>query len=73
MRRKEKEIVEKSEIEAVISKASVCRLGMAEEGMPYVVPLCFGYENNTLYFHSAKEGKKVDILKKNNRREYLWN
>ena len=67
MRRKEKEITQKSEIEAVIAKASVCRLAMVHENAPYVVPLCFGYENNTLYFHSAMEGKKIEILKKNNR------
>jgi len=34
---------------------------------PYIVPVCFGYENQTLYFHSAPEGKKIDILKKNPR------
>ena len=67
MRRKEKEIVERSEIEGVIAAAKVCRLAMADNGHPYVVPLCFGYADDVLYFHSAKEGKKLDILKKNNR------
>jgi hypothetical protein len=32
-----------------------------------VVPLCFGYKDNTLYFHTAVKGMKMDILKKNNR------
>ena len=67
MRRREKEIVEKAEIEAVIAAAEVCRLAMADNGQPYIVPLCFGYRENVLYFHSAMEGKKLDILKKNNR------
>jgi nitroimidazol reductase NimA-like FMN-containing flavoprotein (pyridoxamine 5'-phosphate oxidase superfamily) len=67
MRRKEKEITEKSEIEAVIGKANVCRLAMADDNRPYVVPLCFGYANDVLYFHAAKEGKKLDIIRKNNR------
>jgi len=31
------------------------------------VPLSFGYQDRTLYFHSALEGKKIDILRKNNR------
>jgi nitroimidazol reductase NimA-like FMN-containing flavoprotein (pyridoxamine 5'-phosphate oxidase superfamily) len=35
-------------------------------GTPYVVPLCFGYDNGALFFHSAKEGRKIEILKKNN-------
>ncbi|MFH1103068.1 MAG: pyridoxamine 5'-phosphate oxidase family protein [Pseudomonadota bacterium] len=66
MRRKEKEILNKEEIESIIRKSAVCRLAMAEKETPYVVPLCFGYDQNTLFFHSATEGKKLDILRKNN-------
>ncbi|MBW1695990.1 MAG: pyridoxamine 5'-phosphate oxidase family protein [Deltaproteobacteria bacterium] len=66
MRRKEKEIRQRAEIDAVIKKSTVCRLAMAEGNLPYVVPLCFGYSDNTLYFHSAKEGRKLDIIRKNN-------
>ena len=51
--------------ESLISKAKVCRLGLADENQPYVVPLCFGYQGNTLYFHTGKKGRKMDILKKN--------
>lgn len=65
MRRKDREITDRAEIEAIIAKAQVCRLAMTDEGRPYIVPLCFGYENNALYFHSALKGKKLDILKKN--------
>ena len=67
MRRKEKEIVDKSEIESIIRKSMVCRLGLADDGTPYVVPLCFGYDNGALFFHSAKEGKKIEILRRNSR------
>ena len=67
MRRKEKEIANKNEIEAIIYKSQVCRLGLVDEGLPYIVPLCFGYQNNTLYFHSARDGRKIEILKRNNR------
>lgn len=66
MRRKEKEIANKNEIEAIIYKSQVCRLGLADEGSPYIVPLCFGYQNNTLYFHSAREGRKIELLRRNN-------
>jgi nitroimidazol reductase NimA-like FMN-containing flavoprotein (pyridoxamine 5'-phosphate oxidase superfamily) len=38
---------------------------MCDEGLPYVVPLCFGYEKGALYFHSATVGRKLEILKKN--------
>lgn len=65
MRRKEKEINDKSAIETIIKRSLACRLGLAEKDKPYVVPLCFGYNNNTLYFHSAPEGKKINIIKNN--------
>ena len=66
LRRKEKEITETDEIRSIIRKSTICRLGMADDSRPYIVPLCFGYRNNVLYFHSAKEGKKIEILKRNN-------
>jgi len=65
MRRKEKEITDKTAIESIILKSSVCRLAFSEEDRPYIVPLCFGYEDDTLYFHSAREGRKLNILRKN--------
>jgi hypothetical protein len=67
MRRKEREITDSGEIESIIHKASLCRLAMADGERPYVVPLSFGYRDNTLYFHSAREGKKLDILRKNDK------
>ena len=66
MRKKDKEIKDVAAIEDVLSRAMVCRLGMCDGDRPYVVPLCFGYEDNALYFHSAGQGKKIEILRKNN-------
>ena len=67
MRRADKEITSKVAIEGIISRSLVCRLALADENQPYIVPLCFGYKDNSLYFHSAVQGKKIDIIKKNNR------
>jgi uncharacterized protein len=67
MRRKEKEIVLESDKEAVIFQARICRLGLCDEGQPYIVPLCFGYSERTLYFHGAQEGRKLEIIRKNPR------
>jgi len=67
MRRSEKEITDKSAIEAIINASLVCRLALSDGDQPYIVPLSFGYQDRTLYFHSALEGKKIDILRKNNR------
>jgi nitroimidazol reductase NimA-like FMN-containing flavoprotein (pyridoxamine 5'-phosphate oxidase superfamily) len=65
MRRKDKELTDRDVIDSIIRQTSVCRLAMVEGDLPYVIPLCFGYEKNTLYFHSAAEGRKLEILHKN--------
>jgi len=67
MRRKEKEITSQEEIETIIRRATVCRLAMIDGNEPYIVPLNFGYADNHLYFHSAPEGRKIDILRRNSR------
>jgi nitroimidazol reductase NimA-like FMN-containing flavoprotein (pyridoxamine 5'-phosphate oxidase superfamily) len=67
VRRKDKAIDEFAEIEEIVRRSLVCRLGLAEENRPYIVPLSFGFKDNTLYFHSAPEGKKIEILRKNSR------
>ena len=67
MRRRDREITDREEMEAILQAAQVCRLAVADGEEPYVVPLCFGYESGSFYFHSAFEGRKIDILKKNPR------
>jgi nitroimidazol reductase NimA-like FMN-containing flavoprotein (pyridoxamine 5'-phosphate oxidase superfamily) len=70
MRRKDKEITDVQAKLNVMEKCKVCRIGLSENNMPYIIPLNYGYsfENNTLslFFHSAKEGRKTDIIKNNN-------
>lgn len=59
-------IEDKSEIEEIIAKAYVCYVSMVDlQGMPYVVPMNYGFKNNTFYLHSAPEGKKINIWKQN--------
>lgn len=68
MRRKDREIIDKNEIFEIISNCPTVCLAMVDENMPYVVALNFGYERIgdklVMYFHSAHNGKKIDILKK---------
>ena len=66
MRKKEKEITDPAEIEQIIKQARVCRLGLVDGSEPYVVPVCFGYENNAFYFHCAPEGRKLELIRNNN-------
>ena len=65
MRRKEKEIIDRKEIDAIIEAAPVCRMAMARDNQPYVVPLSFGYDGSSVYIHTADEGKKIDMIRAN--------
>jgi nitroimidazol reductase NimA-like FMN-containing flavoprotein (pyridoxamine 5'-phosphate oxidase superfamily) len=66
MRRKDKEIEDKELMESILKRAIICRIGLSQNNVPYIVPLNFGYKNNFLYFHSAKDGRKIDMIRKNN-------
>jgi uncharacterized protein len=70
MRRKDREVTEVEDILGIMEKCDVCRIGLCDDNKPYVVPLNFGYEYQngglTLFFHCATEGRKLDILQKNN-------
>ena len=60
-------IEEKSQIETIINQCKVCYLGMIDNDQsPYVVPMNFGYKNNIFYLHSGPDGKKIQLLNKNN-------
>lgn len=65
MRRKDKQITGLDEIESVLHNGTICRIALCEDNIPYIVSMNYGYKDNCLYFHSAKEGKKLDILKNN--------
>jgi len=69
MRRTDREITNKADIVEIIAKCDVCRLALADNNVPYIVPMNYGYEFTdgelTLYFHGAKEGKKLDIISRN--------
>jgi nitroimidazol reductase NimA-like FMN-containing flavoprotein (pyridoxamine 5'-phosphate oxidase superfamily) len=67
MRRKEKEITDSEIIEQILIKSEVCRIAMIDNDQPYIVPLNYGYFDRALYIHSAPLGKKIDILKQNNK------
>jgi hypothetical protein len=66
MRRLDKEITDSGEMAAMMDKAAVCRIALVDGNCPYLFPVNFVVRNNHLYFHSSREGKKIDILRKNN-------
>lgn len=70
MRRNDREITDIKEKIAIIEQCKFCRLGLSDGNFPYIIPLNYGYtyddEKLTLFFHGAIEGKKIEIMKKNN-------
>ena len=69
MRRIDREIQNREEILDVLNRCDTVRIAMYGEQYPYVVPVSFGMEDKDdkaiVYFHCAKEGLKVDLLKEN--------
>ena len=70
MRRKGREVTDLSEIIEIMKNCDVCRLALNDDGFPYILPLNFGMAVNgdkiTLYFHSALDGYKVGLIRKDN-------
>ncbi len=52
------------EIEDLLYKQVVGRLGCCEQGFIYVVPISYAYDGNSIYCHTYK-GKKVEMMRKN--------
>ncbi len=74
MRRTDREVKNFNEIAKILEKCDVCRLALNDKDYPYIVPLNFGMtvENGiiTLYFHSALEGTKLDLIRRDNRASF---
>ena len=69
MRKKEREITEREEIDAILSSSAVCRIAFAVHDEPYLVPLSHGYDakEGLLFFHTAVAGRKIDCIAANPR------
>jgi len=71
MRRKDREVTDIKAIEEILLQCKTCHVAMVDDGLPYVVPMSYGYKFVCdgvleLYLHSASEGRKLDILRRNN-------
>jgi nitroimidazol reductase NimA-like FMN-containing flavoprotein (pyridoxamine 5'-phosphate oxidase superfamily) len=68
MRREDREIKDPGELEMIISASDVCRVAFADNNLPYIVTMNFGYSGGDrpcFYFHCANEGKKLQMLRSN--------
>ena len=69
MRRKDRQVTDNRSIESIIERSDVCRIAFADGDIPYVVTMNFGYSGGAqprLFFHCAGNGRKLDMLRKNN-------
>ena len=68
MRRKDREVTDFSAMMEIMKHCDCCRLGLLDSDGVYLVPLNFGYRETSgqvvLYFHSAREGRKVSCLER---------
>lgn len=69
MRRIDREIKDPAVIAEILEECDSCSVALHDEPAPYIVPLSFGYTYAggvmALYFHCAREGKKLDLLRRN--------
>ena len=63
MRRKCQQLSEEATIELLRHATSGVLSVLDENGYPYGVPVSYVYDNNKLYFHSALNGHKIDVIR----------
>lgn len=66
MRRDEREITQPNEINAILQSSKVMYIALAENDVPFMVPVFYAWDGTSLYFHSARAGTKIAMLKRNN-------
>ena len=63
MRQAGREIIGRAALDDVLVSARILFLALRDEPAPYVIPVCFGFEADTLYVHSALAGTKIDLIR----------
>jgi nitroimidazol reductase NimA-like FMN-containing flavoprotein (pyridoxamine 5'-phosphate oxidase superfamily) len=58
-------IESRAEMEQILTRETIGYLGLSRDGMPYVVPLNYGYVDGRILFHCALSGQKLDYIRAN--------
>jgi len=58
-------IADKEVIKTILAEAEYGALALCYDNKPYSLPINFVEVNNEIYFHGAKKGKKLDLIKEN--------
>ncbi|MDR2565359.1 MAG: pyridoxamine 5'-phosphate oxidase family protein [Bifidobacteriaceae bacterium] len=66
MRRHDREIADPAEVDAILGRCEIGRLGLYSRGEPYVLPLHFAHRRVEagleVYFHGTGEGRKIEAI-----------
>ncbi len=71
MRRKEFDVKDENSINEILQTCEYGTLSLISEGKPYVVALNFVFFENSIFFHGAKEGKKIEAINSNPNAAFL--
>jgi nitroimidazol reductase NimA-like FMN-containing flavoprotein (pyridoxamine 5'-phosphate oxidase superfamily) len=71
LRRMDKALAEPSAVKAILQEAKFITLALSLNDEPYLATLSHGFdeEKNRIYFHCAKEGRKIDVMRAN---PHVW-
>ena len=58
-------IQNREEINEIIRACKTCYLAMSDNDFPYVLPMNFALDGNSIIMHSAQSGRMWETLKKN--------
>jgi len=58
-------IEKREEINEIIKSCKTCYLAMSDNNIPYVLPMNFALDGDSVILHSAQEGRKWETMKKN--------
>lgn len=70
--RRKRQQLSREECDAILKRGTSGILALSgDSGYPYTVPISYAYDDNKLYFHSAKAGHKLDAVKRSESIEHL--
>jgi len=67
MRKSNQEITDRQELEEILRASIICRVAMMDGELPYIIPFNYGYRDGCIFIHSAPQGKKIELIHKDNR------
>ena len=71
MRRDEFNVQDEKSINEILTECEYGTLSLISDNKPYCVALNFVKYENSIFFHGAKEGKKIEAIKNNNLASFL--